>query len=479
MPLTIGQTLNNRYRIIGTLGEGGMGAVYKAWDISLGIHVAIKENLDASEAAQNQFGREARMLAGLIHPNLPRVTDYFFIRNQGQYLVMDFIDGEDLETMITKLSAIPEDAVIPWIYQICDALQYLHTRNPPIIHRDIKPANIRIRPDGRVMLVDFGIAKIYDPYLATTAGARAVTPGYSPPEQYGSGRTDVRTDIYALGATMYHLLTGKKLPESLDLLIQDQSYPNPRQVNQTISQPVEEAILRCIEIDTRKRLQSVRDLTDILAQKQATSEPAITEQVVPQSPASTRKRLPWFVYFGIGAVALIIIIAILIVPGFGIFIPAKDTQTATATATATFTETSMPETSTPTGTASPTPSRTPTKSSTPVQEPTRTFPVETESVRATMIPSPVPDPILILDNSYHCRGGPGTTYEILRDLNADETFSLYGWNGSDWFLVKLEDPSTRKQICWVNGGYLIEGDYEQLQTCRWVGDGYTADPDCQ
>jgi serine/threonine-protein kinase len=475
MPLTIGQTLNNRYRIIATLGQGGMGAVYKAWDISLGMHVAIKENLDASEEAQNQFGREARMLAGLIHPNLPRVTDYFFIKNQGQYLVMDFIEGEDLESMLNKLNQIPEDAAIPWINQICEALQYLHTQNPPIIHRDIKPANIRIRPDGRAMLVDFGIAKIYDPYLATTAGARAVTPGYSPPEQYGSGRTDVRTDVYALGATMYHLLTGEKLPESVNLLIGDGTYPSPRQLNQTISQPVEQAILRCIEVDTRKRLQNVSDLTGLLAEKQTVIVPASTEQVVPPSVPPSKKSIPKIFYFGVGGVVLIVILAILMLPGLGIFTPAEDTQTATAT----ITETSMPETSTPTLTASPTASRTPTQTNTPILEPTYTYPVATKTNRATLIPTSPTEPILYLDDNYHCRGGPGSTYEILRDLTADETFRLFGWNGSDWFLIRLEDPSTRKQICWVRGGYLIQGEYKQLQICRWVGDGYTADPVCQ
>lgn len=475
MPLTIGQTLNNRYRIIRTLGEGGMGAVYKAWDISLGIHVAIKENLDASEAAQKQFGREARMLAGLIHPNLPRVTDYFFINNQGQYLVMDFIDGEDLESMINKLSAIPEDAVIPWIYQICDALQYLHTRTPPIIHRDIKPANIRIRPDGRAMLVDFGIAKIYDPHLATTAGARAVTPGYSPPEQYGSGKTDERTDIYALGATMYHLLTGRKLPESVQLLTGDGTYPTPRHLNQAISQPVEEAILRCVEVDTGKRFQKVSDLTEILAKRQVKYETVTTEQVITPSPPSRKRAIPKFIYFGIGGIVVIIIIAILMMPGLGIFVTTEDTPTITATVT----ETAIPETSTPTTTASPAPSRTPTKTNSPQPAPTFTNPVPTKTTRATLVPTIPPEPILFLDDNYHCRGGPGTTYSVLRDLKADETFELFGWNGGDWFLIKLDDPSTRKEICWVSGGYLIQGDYEQLQICRWIGDGYTADPDCQ
>jgi len=166
VPLNSGQIINNRYRIINLLGQGGFGAIYRVWDLNLNRHCALKENLDTSRDAEQQFGREASILANLIHPNLVRVTDYFFIQGQGQYLVMDFVEGEDLQEKLQKNSGyLPVDQVISWVIQICDALIFLHSQNPPIIHRDIKPANIKITPQGRSVLVDFGIAKIYDAKL--------------------------------------------------------------------------------------------------------------------------------------------------------------------------------------------------------------------------------------------------------------------------------------------------------------------------
>lgn len=273
--------MHNRYRIDGLLGQGGMGAVYLAWDISLGIPVALKENPDASSEAQRQFSHEAHILASLSHPNLPRVTDYFFIPDQGQYLVMDFADGEDLQAMLSRLGMLPEPQVIVWISQVCDALAYLHSQPSPVIHRDIKPANIRIRPDGRAMLVDFGIAKVYDPLLATTIGAKAVTPGYSPPEQYGGGTTDGRSDIYALGATLYHLLTGHPPPESVQRAVGNAVVFPPRQINQRISPLTEQAILKAIEVATERRFQNVDELRAALTQPEPVLHPQVNNQFFP------------------------------------------------------------------------------------------------------------------------------------------------------------------------------------------------------
>jgi serine/threonine protein kinase len=216
MPLISGQILNTRYRIVKLLGQGGFGAVYRAWDLNLNRPCAIKENLETAPEAQQQFQREAQMLSNLHHPNLPRVIDYYFISGQGQYLVMDFVEGEDLQSILDNAgSTLTESQVLPWIRQVCDALSYLHHQNPPIIHRDVKPRNIIITPAGQAMLVDFGIAKRYDPQSKTTMGARAVTPGYSPNEQYGHGTTDSISDIYALGATLYTLLTNQVPVESV------------------------------------------------------------------------------------------------------------------------------------------------------------------------------------------------------------------------------------------------------------------------
>jgi formylglycine-generating enzyme required for sulfatase activity len=260
MPLTAGQTLNIRYRIIRLLSQGGFGAVYQAWDSNLGRQVAIKENLHTGEQSQRQFIQEAQLLAGLSHPNLPRVTDYFLIPGVGQYLVMDFIEGQDLKELLARQAgALPEAQVLAWIDQVCQALDYLHRQNPPIIHRDIKPANIRITPLGQVMLVDFGIAKLFDAGRGTTAGARAVTPGYSPIEQYGIGKTDPRSDLYALGATLYTLLSGQEPVESVQRVTGDTLIPAQR-LNPALSANSLQVLDRALQMNPAMRYQSAAEL---------------------------------------------------------------------------------------------------------------------------------------------------------------------------------------------------------------------------
>ena len=289
-----GAILHNRYRIVKMLGQGGFGTMYRAWDTTLGRPCALKENLDVSPEIQRQFLREAKILANLNHPNLPRVSDYF-IEGQGQYLVMDYIEGRDLQEMLEERgSPLPEDQVLPWIRQICDALTYLHTQKPPIVHRDIKPANIRITPSGKAMLVDFGIAKVVDPSLKTTQGAQAVTPGYSPYEQYGKASTDARTDVYALGATLYTLLTGAEPPESIQRVMRD-PLVLPRQRNPAISLRASAALMGALKMDPAQRFQNVADFKAALgpapqpARLAASSPPrSVTPQPVPVRPA-----LPW------------------------------------------------------------------------------------------------------------------------------------------------------------------------------------------
>ncbi|MEW5867823.1 MAG: bifunctional serine/threonine-protein kinase/formylglycine-generating enzyme family protein [Chloroflexota bacterium] len=269
MPLSIGQVLHNRYRVVKLLGQGGFGAVYRAWDTNLERPCAIKENLDASPEAGRQFKREAGLLVELAHPNLPRVFDSFTLPGQGQYLVMDFVEGQDLQELLDKAGApLPEAQVLEWALQICDALAYLHRQSPPIIHRDLKPANLRITPGGKACLVDFGLAKLYDPAKRTTLGARAVTPGYAPFEQYGQRPTDARTDVYALGATLYHALTGATPPESIDRVGGAALLP-PRQLNPGVTPAVEAVMLRALEMMPDARYQSAAELRQALVQAQA------------------------------------------------------------------------------------------------------------------------------------------------------------------------------------------------------------------
>jgi Tol biopolymer transport system component len=265
MALEKGYLLYGRYRIELVLGRGGMGSVYKALDENLGIPVAVKENLFTTEEYARQFRREATILAGLRHSNLPRVTDHFVIAGQGQYLVMDFIDGDDLRTRIERGNLPSERLTVDWARQICDALNYLHNRQPPVVHRDIKPGNIRITTEGRAVLVDFGLARLLEG-PTTTTGAKAMTPGYSPPEQYGASRTDSRTDIYALAATMYTLLTGAMPEDGLERALGQKTLTPIRTRNLKISPGVAAAIEKALEVLPENRFQTIAEFQKALHQ---------------------------------------------------------------------------------------------------------------------------------------------------------------------------------------------------------------------
>src|SRR2546421_6434373 len=215
--LVAGAVLQNRYRIVCRLGKGGMGAVYEAIDLRLEATVAIKEAFSKDARLRKQFEQEARLLAQLHHPALPRVTDYF---SEGErvFLVMQFIAGDDLAQIIAKQPGpLPRNTVIAWADQLLDALIYLHTRERQVIHRDIKPHNLKLTAAGTIALLDFGLAK--GESETTPAGSPASVFGftrrYSPPEQMQDEGTTPQSDIYALGATLYHLLTGTKPPDAL------------------------------------------------------------------------------------------------------------------------------------------------------------------------------------------------------------------------------------------------------------------------
>ncbi|MCS6992530.1 MAG: serine/threonine-protein kinase [Anaerolineales bacterium] len=259
MTLEQGTLLNGRYRIVDILGQGGMGSVYRALDENLGVEVAVKENLFTTDEYSRQFRLEAVILASLRHQNLPRVTDHFVMEGYGQYLVMDYIEGEDLRQRMERMDTIPEEDAILIGAAVCDALAYLHSRRPPVLHRDIKPGNIKITPDGRVYLVDFGLAKLIQGSQTTTTGARAMTPGYSPPEQYGTARTDPRSDIYSLGATLYAALTGH-IPEDGLARVMDNIELTPiRKHNPKISRRLAAVIEKAMEAYPDDRYQTAEE----------------------------------------------------------------------------------------------------------------------------------------------------------------------------------------------------------------------------
>jgi serine/threonine protein kinase len=276
MTLERGSLLNRRYRIVEILGQGGMASVYRAVDENLGVDVAVKENLFTTDEYSRQFRREAVILANLRHPNLPRVTDHFAIENQGQYLVMDYIEGEDLRQRLDRLGPLPDEEVIILGAAVCDALSYMHALNPSVLHRDIKPGNVKITPQGRIFLVDFGLAKVVQSTsLATTTGARAMTPGYSPPEQYGTAHTDARTDIYSLGATLYSALTDALPEDGLARAMEQADLTPIRKRNQHTSRRLTAVIERALEVKPDDRYQNADEFKqDLLNSRNSTRKRA-------------------------------------------------------------------------------------------------------------------------------------------------------------------------------------------------------------
>jgi serine/threonine protein kinase len=283
MPLPINTRVNHRYRILEVIAVGGMGSIYRALDESLNIEVALKENLFSSHESARQFHYEAKILANLKHPNLPRVTDHFSIPDQGQYLVMDFVYGEDLKDRIEKHGILTEKEARLIGAAICDALTYLHHQEPRIIHRDIKPGNIKISPNGDVFLVDFGLAKQISPEQETTTGAQALTPGYAPPEQYGQG-TEPRSDIYSLGATLYASVTGEIPVDGLARTIGSSTLIPLQSLNKTISTEFVRCIEKAMAVSPEDRYQNADLFKDDLL--------ASTELQKPENGAAKKKISP-------------------------------------------------------------------------------------------------------------------------------------------------------------------------------------------
>jgi len=301
MSLSKGSILHNRYRLDEQLGKGGMGTVYLGFDQTLQIRVAVKENLNPNPESERQFRREAELLASLRHPNLPRVTDHFILEGR-QYLVMDFIEGEDLHARSTHEEPTYEE-VLAWGIDAADALAHLHSRQPPIIHRDIKPANLKLQPDGKVVLVDFGIAKIFD-QAQTTTGARGLTPGYSPPEQYGGSRTDHRSDQYSLAATIYSLLTKQPPTDSIERMLNKQELVPAQRLNPKVPKHVEAALARALALDQDDRFPDIQTFKAALqGQLQA---PTVRKQL-PKSARPAPARLPLLLFGGLGGIGILLL----------------------------------------------------------------------------------------------------------------------------------------------------------------------------
>jgi serine/threonine protein kinase len=419
--LNTDQLLIERYRVIRLLAHGGMSSVYQAHDLVLDREVAVKQlQFDSLisdrtiKQIREQFQREARILAALDHPNLPRVTDHFAAEDV-EYLVMDYVAGQSLHELVEgSQRGLSESQVLNWADQLLSALEYIHSHG--IIHRDVKPSNIRLTPGGQVFLVDFGIVKFYDPENPRTATIMhgLGTPEYAPPEQYDDrlGHTDPRSDIYALGATLYHLLTGQAPPTATQQISDPESFRHPRKINASVSPPVERAILRAMELRRSRRFASANDMRAALrlAGRLQPGE-SYTRRLPAWLPSSRplNKR----------QTVLIAVVTVLILGGIGSSLassgfprteatltaapsPTRRLATATpivsiqaviaATATGTDTPTATPTwTPTSTNTSTSTPTFTPTSTSTGTRRPTATSTfTNTPLPTATWTPKPAP-----------------------------------------------------------------------------------------
>lgn len=493
MDIKPGQVLNNRYRILSLLAQGGFGAVYLAEDLNLGTRVAVKENLSTSEESVRQFNFEAKLLATLRHEHLPFVIDYFSLPQQGQYLVMEFIEGEDLQSWLER-GPLPEARMIPIFEQVCDALAYLHAQHPPVIHRDIKPANIKITPSGKVKLVDFGIAKVYSPSKRTTVGARAVTQGFSPPEQYGRGGTDVRSDIYALGATLYAALTGEVPVDGLQRQLGTALRP-PRGINPSISPNIEAVILRAMAMNPQDRYQTVMEFkaalrsrgmerTWVMPTQREAKEAIVLPSPSPEAyapevisvPAVKEKR-PWLAFLAGALIVICLLGGIGVGVGWVMFRDGFEVETTTSqfdllaqTSTALAMQLMV--------TVSPTASRTPT-----VPHPTTPSPSFTPLISLTPSFTPTPSPTmtpLIKPTWYPCantypsrlhvgdrakvsedppypnrvRSQPNTSSDILGLLEVGEMMEIIGGPVCSQGWIWWEVRSLEKNL----SGWTAEGD---------------------
>jgi serine/threonine protein kinase len=410
------QILANRYRLMLLVGQGTMGAVYDAEDLVFNRRVALKRLRYAPEASPKiieqtrlQFEHEAKILATLRHPNLPRVTDYFTFSDQ-EFLVMDYIEGLSLEEILAlHPGGLDESAVLGWADQLLSALEYIHRHG--LVHRDVKPANIRVTPEGNVFLVDFGLVKTFDPNSPKTATAiRGLgTPQYAPPEQYDAelGHTEPRSDLYALGATLYHLLTGEPPATVTRRVSNPGAFRTLREIKPSISPEIEQVILRAMEVPIAKRFASAGDMRSALNLARVRSPAGPTEtshlsaaELIRATRANRRRR----VGAAAGLVAVLTLCAttfIIVAPGLVSTSTSTPTPTSsptnaapvvlpvnTETSTPTPTLTLLPPTNTATATLTPSVTATAATSDTPTPSPSPTLRRLTPTQTPTVVISP-------------------------------------------------------------------------------------------
>jgi len=291
--LPLGTELDNRYKIIDYIAKGGMGAVYKAVDLHMSGLWAVKEMLDYFDSegerdyAVERFATEAQILYDLNHPSIPKFVDCFVADNR-YYLVMEYIDGVDLRKLLEDYQqegkqGLDEDDVIRWFTKICDVLHYLHTQNPPIIYRDMKPGNIMVTNDDRVYLIDFGIARLFDP---RTKGTMVGTQGYAPPEQY-RGEAEPRSDIYSIGACMHHVLTGKDPRNDIPF-----NFPPARTVRHDLSPKIESILARALSMEPSDRFSTSLEMKEALLSEEVFTPEYYEPVPIPEYIAASPEEMP-------------------------------------------------------------------------------------------------------------------------------------------------------------------------------------------
>lgn len=300
--LSPGTVLQNRYHIVKLLAQGGMGAVYEARDERLGNTVALKETFFADENLRRAFEREAKLLASVRHQALPKVSDHFN-EGAGQFLVMEFIAGNDLASMMQNRKGLvfPPDQVLEWADQLLDALDYLHTQEPPVIHRDIKPQNLKLTARGQIILLDFGLAKgLMQPGATATAGQSVFgyTPNYAPLEQIQAEGTNARSDLYSLAATLYNLMTGQTPPGALTRIAavasgQPDTLVPANEVNPHVLPSVANALIWAMSLNNNQRPATAAAMRDaIRSASKGSSSGAGNVVSQPTSPQATETQKP-------------------------------------------------------------------------------------------------------------------------------------------------------------------------------------------
>lgn len=320
--LESGTILKSRYKILEQLGAGGMGEVYLAEDSALDNKVAVKANHSTNANSTAQFIREARLLASLKQPNLPRVIDYFS-EGENQFLVMDYVPGENLHTLVENKTAFTIPQILSWVERLGNAVSYLHMQNPPIFHRDIKPTNIKITPSGEIVLVDFGIAKVGDPSQETQSGAWAFTPGFAPPEQVSGMRTGPQSDQFSLAATFYYLFAGKPPADAARRLMGEEELVSLKSFIPNFPTYISDAIDKALSIKQDTRFTTVADFVAAISTPLPIPDPAsaqktvigtrpeplprqaIIQEVTPPLPPVAGKKRISTVFLIVGALALV------------------------------------------------------------------------------------------------------------------------------------------------------------------------------